>query len=79
MLEDWLINRKAKKAPITWTVWNRLNKDLAQCTNPIDAFEQYVSTGYIKFNAEWFEKPKGKDGYYDYNKTGYAAPVEGDF
>ncbi len=58
MIEDWLANRKAKKSPLTQTAWNRLNKELAKCANPLDAFEQMVAAGWQGFKAEWVSAEK---------------------
>ncbi len=78
MLEDWIINRKAKKAPITFTVWNKLNKDLAQCKNALDAFEQYVSSGYVGFNRDWFERPQSKNAPLNHDTMGWAKDLDKD-
>ena len=66
MIDDWITNRKAKRAPITKTVWNRLNRELSKCDNPIDAFELLIAAGWQGFNAEWVNKSKtekSKGGY----------------
>ncbi len=58
MIEDWVTNRKAKKSPVTPTAWARLNKQLRACSNPVDAFEECVASGWLGFKAEWINKPK---------------------
>lgn len=62
MISDWMINRKNKRAPITKTVWNKINKELAKCKeggiDPMEAFETMVAGGWHTFLAEWFLKDK---------------------
>lgn len=78
MLEDWLCNRKAKKAPVTQTAWTRLNKELGKCKNPIEAFEECVSAGWLSFKHEWIDKQKGKESYFDHETTGWAKDLDKD-
>ncbi len=58
---DWIENRKKKKAPVTQTAWNKINKELAKCKergiDPIDAFETMVASGWQSLKSEYFDKP----------------------
>lgn len=78
MLEDWLCNRKAKKAPVTQTAWIKLNKELSKCTNPIEAFEECVSAGWLSFKHEWIDKQKNKGSYLDHDSTSWAKDLDKD-
>ncbi len=66
LLQDWITNRKRKRAPITKTAWNKINKELAKCKEhgiePIDAFEKMVAHGWQALDAEWFFKEKKDSG-----------------
>lgn len=57
MLEDYVETRKAKKAPITKTSWQRLHTELHKCIdnniNPIEAFEEMVTNGWLSIKANW--------------------------
>ena len=77
MIEDWITNRKAKKAPITQTVWNKINKELAKCTKPLEAFEEFVAAGWQSFNAEWVNKKHGapKESYFDNKSTSWGKEM----
>lgn len=78
MIEDWVINRKAKKSPVTVTAWIRLNKQLSQCKNPIEAFEECVGAGWISFKSEWVDKPKEKKSHFDNDSIEWAKGIEED-
>lgn len=78
MIEDWLCNRKAKKAPVTQTAWARLNKELSKCKNPIEAFEECVSAGWLSFKHEWIDKQKSKESYFDHDTMGWAKDLDKD-
>lgn len=62
LIQDWITNRKKKRAPLTKTAWNKINKELAKCkeqgVEPIDAFEKMVAHGWQALDAEWFSKEK---------------------
>lgn len=77
MIEDWVISRKAKKSPVTLTAWIRINKQLATCPNPIEAFEECVAAGWISFKAEWV-KPKDKKSFFDHDSIEWAKGLEQD-
>ena len=79
MIDDWMTNRKIKKLPITQTVWSRLNKELGKCNNPIDAFEEMVSSGWQGFNAEWVNKSAKKSkSHFDNESTDWANNIDQD-
>lgn len=78
MIEDWVINRKAKKSPVTVTAWIRLNKQLMDCPNPIEAFEECVAAGWVSFKSEWVKKPKEKKSHFDNESTDWAKGIEQD-
>lgn len=62
MLQDWIANRKKKRAAITQTAWARINKELAKCKeqgiDPVKAFEKMVAHGWQALDADWFSKEK---------------------
>lgn len=78
MIEDWLCNRKAKKAPVTHTAWTKLNKELGKCKNPIEAFEECVSAGWLSFKAEWIDKNTNKQSHFDHESTDWAKNMDED-
>ncbi len=61
-LLDWIANRKKKRAAITQTAWNKINKELAKCKeqgiDPLDAFETMVASGWSSLKVDWFKKKK---------------------
>lgn len=67
LLEEWQLIRKGKRAPLTDTVWTRLNKTLSKLRDPIDAFEIMIAGGWVTIQQEcWInnarnEKPNKKD------------------
>jgi hypothetical protein len=72
MILDWIEVRNAKKSPPTITGWNKLNKELSKCRNPIKAFEEAVHAGWIGFNPAWLQENKNKapkESYYDNNSA----------
>lgn len=61
MLEDWLVIRKDKKARVTKTAWDTINKTLSEIKeklniNPIDAFGVMVASCWQSLKLEWFNK-----------------------
>ncbi len=62
MLSDWLDVRKSKKAIVTATAWDRLNKELQKCQDlgisPHEAFETMVTNGWNSLNADWIKIKK---------------------
>jgi hypothetical protein len=66
IIEDWMITRKKKRAPVTQTAWNKINKELAKCkeqgVDPIEAFEKMVAHGWQALDADWFCKEKKGGG-----------------
>jgi hypothetical protein len=80
MIADWIENRRVKKSAITLTAWERINKELQKCPNPIAAFEEYVANGWIGFNVSWLEenKNKPKKSHFDNDSTKWADGIEKD-
>ncbi len=80
MIEDWIENRRIKKAGITLTAWERINKELQKCPNPVRAFEECVANGWIGFNISWLEenKNKSKKSHFDNDSTSWANGIEQD-
>ena len=76
MIDDWISNRRAKKAPLTQTAWNRITKELAKCANPLDAFEQMVSAGWQGFKAEWVKVEK--KSFHDNESTDWIHEIHTD-
>jgi hypothetical protein len=72
MIQDWFVNRKAKRAPVTKTVWDRLNKELSKCSNPLDAFEMMVASGWQSFKAEWINTQNKNASHFDNSSTQYG-------
>jgi len=60
LLADYLVVRKAKKAPMTERVWDGLNAKLDQCTafgiQPAKVMEIVVESGWQSFEVEWITK-----------------------
>lgn len=60
LIQDWITNRKKKRAAVTQTAWNKINKELAKCKEkgiePIEAFEKMVAHGWQGIDADWFYK-----------------------
>lgn len=58
VIQDWITNRKKKRAAITKTAWNKINKELTKCKeqgiDPIDAFETMVASGWQSMKVEYF-------------------------
>ena len=50
MIRDWLEVRRAKRIPVTFTAWNRLNNQLGKCDDPVEAFEIMVTHGWSSLN-----------------------------
>ncbi len=74
LIEQWLIVRKAKRAPLTPIAWQRLNKELAKCEDPIDAFEEMVSRGWIALKSEWLKpKEQTRKKELDFNSHGWLT------
>lgn len=66
MIDDFIKVRKAQKAPVTKTAWNRLNKELSKCrekgSDPIKAFETMVASGWRSLDASWIDKKRNSNG-----------------
>lgn len=62
IIQDWIANRKKKRAAITQTAWNKINKELTKCkeqgVDPIEAFETMVASGWQSLKADYFNKPQ---------------------
>lgn len=58
IIQDWIANRIKKRAPVTKTAWNKINKELAKCKeqdiDPIEAFETMVAGGWQSMKVEYF-------------------------
>jgi len=57
MLQDYITNRNKKRVPITFTSWNKINKELSKCKerdiDPHEAFETMVASGWQSMKVEW--------------------------
>ncbi|MGE8452804.1 MAG: replication protein [Pseudomonadales bacterium] len=57
LLSDWLVQRKAKKAVVTQTVWSTVNTELAKCADAgisaSTAITEALSAGWQGFKASW--------------------------
>ncbi|QZI68698.1 replication protein [Pseudomonas protegens] len=57
LLSDWLAQRKAKKAAVTFTVWSTVNTELAKCAesgiSASTAITEALSAGWQGFKASW--------------------------
>lgn len=68
----WLEVRKKKKCPVTPRVWQLLNKELAKCANPREAFDLMVLRGWTSVKREWVEKETGGTvGGYNHTDTSW--------
>jgi hypothetical protein len=58
LIRDWIKHRKAKRAGVSQTSWDSVNQKLSECIdrglNPIEILREHISTGYQKFNLEWY-------------------------
>ncbi len=80
IIQDWITTRKQKRAAITKTAWNKINKELAKCDDPLAAFEEMVAAGWQSFKADWVKKtpsPSRKTSY-DHESTKWAEGIEQD-
>ncbi len=79
-IEDWIENRKKKKVPVTKTAWNKINKELAKCDDPISAFEEMVAAGWQSFKADWVNKKPEKSSkqFFDHESIKWAEGIEQD-
>ncbi|WP_284396201.1 replication protein [Pseudomonas putida] len=66
LLADYLVVRKAKKAPMTERIWGGLNAKLDQCIafgiRPAKAMEIVVESGWQSFEIEWITKRVNAQG-----------------
>lgn len=58
-LEDWIKVRKSKRAAITKTTWNKINRTLSTIERetqikPCDAFETMVASGWQSIELQYF-------------------------
>lgn len=52
--EDWLIVRKAKRAPLTQTAWNAVKSEAAKAgISPADAVKIAATNSWQGFRASW--------------------------
>lgn len=62
IIQDWITTRKQKRAPVTQTAWNKINKELAKCQekgiDPVEAFETMVASGWQSMKVEYFDNQK---------------------
>lgn len=60
LLTDWLALRKTKRAPVSQTVWDSLNAELAKCAElgigAETAMTEALSAGWQGFKAPWIAK-----------------------
>ncbi|MGE8479353.1 MAG: replication protein [Pseudomonas shirazensis] len=63
LIADYLVVRKAAKAPVTARIWTALNSKLEQCkafgVQPAQALEIAVENGWRGFEVEWVTKRIG--------------------
>lgn len=83
MLSDWLAIRKASRAIVTATAWDKLNKELQKCIelgiNTHEAFETMVANGWRTLKADWIQtKSKNKKSHFDNQSTAWAIDIEKD-
>ena len=66
LIEEWLMTRKKKKAPVTKTAWDRTNKVMSRLAqsglSPCDCFERMVASGWQGMEFKYFEQELGKSG-----------------
>ncbi len=83
LLNDWKVVRDKKKAPITKTAWNSINKELTKLYNigisPLTCFEIMVSSGWQSIKEEWFTgKSKSKKQEIDHKDTSWYFDMQND-
>lgn len=67
MLEDFMTNRKAKKAKVTRTAWEKINKTLIQIDKelgikPVTAFETMVANCWQSLDVKYFKDDEKRKG-----------------
>lgn len=78
MIDDWIETRKTNKAALTLTAWEKLNKELSKCDDPLDAFEECVASGWKGFKAEWVNNHKKNKSHFDNESTTWAENIDKD-
>lgn len=76
MLTDWLEVRKGKKAKVTSTAWNSINKNLGIIykqtrISPLDAFTKMVTAGWQSLELTYFINNNGNEKDSKNNFTSY--------
>lgn len=79
-IHDWIENRKKKRIATTKTAWDKINKELAKCDDPISAFEDMVAAGWQSLKADWVNKSTlpAKKSFFDHESTKWADGIEQD-
>lgn len=60
MIQDWISNRRKKRADVTSTAWSRINKVLSKLhennIDPVEAFERMVASGWQSLEVGYFQQ-----------------------
>jgi hypothetical protein len=85
LLSDFIVNRKAKRAPITKNAWERIQKVMGQCKehglDPIDCFSRMVASSWRSMELEYFLKDgavKPSANQLDHKSTAWEDDMEYD-
>lgn len=85
LLSDWLAQRKAKKAAVTFTVWSTVNTELAKCAeagiSASTAITEALSAGWQGFKASWVinrirdnrQQPAAQSRHHGFDQIDYTA------
>lgn len=85
LLSDWLVQRKAKKAVVTQTVWSTVNTELAKCVEAgipaPTAITEALSAGWQGFKASWVvnrirdnrQQPSAQSRHHGFDQIDYTA------
>lgn len=83
LLSDWIDIRKSRRAIVTATAWDCLNRELDKCEklgiSPQEAFETMVINGWTSLKADWIKtRIKNKKSHFDHESTEWAKGIEED-
>ena len=65
LIDEWKTIRKAKRSPVTPTVWRRINDELDKCPNPLEAFEIMIERGWSTLKVSWLTNFNKSTSYDD--------------
>ena len=81
LIQEWMAVRKKRRASTSQRVWVSLNKQLALCPNPIEAFSEMLDRGWLTLKVEWLNKQRGtkKSSGVSYQTTSWLQAATPEF